>query len=610
LGEFFRVLVFLGFLIKLKGMNEYCKFKSIRTNKVNSFNKKNNNNSSKYNNAKSKKFNKNSTFIIKPRNTKTLKNSPKKVRFFAKINKSYVYSKSVFFKNPKLIKAVLGGKLIYFRGQKYLKNNNNYRLRTFLNKSSFNLSNSIESSYSPYWLNSKRKLTHTVFKQYKPTILNKFSFNTTSLIKNSSFIIKSGNFGLYNKIDGYSDLGIYKNKLVFNKKVYVSGDESLYNKALKKNKSEFSGLECTFYGNNSPLFFYIDKNFNLFGNEFNITQLSYSRYFNSVMSQGRSKYSNIYYNKHHLSVNKYGILFLKNLVSGSFYKNIPFFNNHLKFNKNILFYNKNYNNNLGNILGRLSFYWSFKCNKVTGKSIKYGSNINNRIIKLKINKLRSSSYYLKGMYGRRGFLSKKFQYINGSSNKRLSYFFDKNRPFFSKNSYKKLHKYSLRSFDNLGSNGDIVNNTQIDLYNRPLILKSNSVYKTRGLFFLNNKTNLVNIINTNTLVSFFKNPVYLYKLGNSNSILGTYSSCFNYLNRLGLGISNTNIIPSTKFKYSILKKVNNSSVNTKHGPLLTPWYYNNIVRFIEDVSGKKVFFQFYAFMAQEVSKDDIVRYKF
>ena len=42
---------------------------------------------------------------------------------------------------------------------------------------------------------------------------------------------------------------------------------------------------------------------------------------------------------------------------------------------------------------------------------------------------------------------------------------------------------------------------------------------------------------------------------------------------------------------------------------LTPLYYNTVIRFLENITGNKVFFQLYPFMYQDITKDYLVRYK-
>jgi len=69
------------------------------------------------------------------------------------------------------------------------------------------------------------------------------------------------------------------------------------------------------------------------------------------------------------------------------------------------------------------------------------------------------------------------------------------------------------------------------------------------------------------------------------------------------------LYPHTSFCFSIAKRVVNKSVNSKFRSGVSPWYYHNIIRFVESLTGKRALLQFYPFMAQQVSKEAIVRYK-
>jgi len=57
------------------------------------------------------------------------------------------------------------------------------------------------------------------------------------------------------------------------------------------------------------------------------------------------------------------------------------------------------------------------------------------------------------------------------------------------------------------------------------------------------------------------------------------------------------------------KKVLNSFSNKSFQTNIVPWYYNTLIRFIEDCSGKKVLFQFYPFINQEMTLEFVARYR-
>jgi len=116
------------------------------------------------------------------------------------------------------------------------------------------------------------------------------------------------------------------------------------------------------------------------------------------------------------------------------------------------------------------------------------------------------------------------------------------------------------------------------------------------------KTNLV------SLLFFLKNPDSYYLLK------GKGFSALSHLTEVMLSkYCNTslysNLVPHRAFGFTNVKRIFNSSVNSKYKSQVAPWYHHNIIRFAEALTGKKVLLQFYPFMAQQVSKDAIVRYR-
>jgi hypothetical protein len=72
---------------------------------------------------------------------------------------------------------------------------------------------------------------------------------------------------------------------------------------------------------------------------------------------------------------------------------------------------------------------------------------------------------------------------------------------------------------------------------------------------------------------------------------------------------NNNLSPHAIFRKKLCKKVLNSFTNKNFDENITPWYYHTLIRFIEHCSGTKIIFQFYPFINQLVSFDNIMRYK-
>jgi hypothetical protein len=71
----------------------------------------------------------------------------------------------------------------------------------------------------------------------------------------------------------------------------------------------------------------------------------------------------------------------------------------------------------------------------------------------------------------------------------------------------------------------------------------------------------------------------------------------------------SNLVPHSSFNKSVSKKVLNSFSNKSFQTNLVPWYYNTLIRFMEDCSGKKILFQFYPFINQEMTPEFVARYR-
>jgi len=152
-------------------------------------------------------------------------------------------------------------------------------------------------------------------------------------------------------------------------------------------------------------------------------------------------------------------------------------------------------------------------------------------------------------------------------------------------------------------------------------MSNTNLSQTQNFFYKNlNYTNdIFKYNNLNVILYFFKNP-FLLKLHNvftnntkqiamlqNLSQLSTYlDTKFGYSTK---GINYSNILPHNKFKYTYVKKFFSSFSNQKLRSNITPWYYHTLIRFLENYTGKKILFQFYPFVNQEISKDSIMRYK-
>ena len=162
-----------------------------------------------------------------------------------------------------------------------------------------------------------------------------------------------------------------------------------------------------------------------------------------------------------------------------------------------------------------------------------------------------------------------------------------------------------------------IDNTALKKLN---LLEIKNSKKTK-LFF-----NDLNFLNTRNSVVLFSKPQNIFKVLN-NSIflkqifltnksvrhnqslhLRLISKLINLKTLQTLKL-NTNLTPHSSFNKNLSKKVLNSFTNKNFDEDITPWYYHTLIRFIEHCSGTKVVFQFYPFVNQLVSFDNLMRYK-
>ena len=105
------------------------------------------------------------------------------------------------------------------------------------------------------------------------------------------------------------------------------------------------------------------------------------------------------------------------------------------------------------------------------------------------------------------------------------------------------------------------------------------------------------------LKSFLASPI-LRKQSFSNLI--TLNLNLNYFLNNNI---NTNLIPHPSFTKVINKKVLNSFTNKAFTSNIIPWYQHTYIRFIEEITGKKILLQYYPFLHQNVDTSATARYK-
>jgi hypothetical protein len=71
----------------------------------------------------------------------------------------------------------------------------------------------------------------------------------------------------------------------------------------------------------------------------------------------------------------------------------------------------------------------------------------------------------------------------------------------------------------------------------------------------------------------------------------------------------TNLLPDTSFAKVLTKTLVSTRSNSFLKENVTPWAYNNIIRFMEHVSGRRALIQIYSFMNQSMEDDYLILYR-
>ena len=208
--------------------------------------------------------------------------------------------------------------------------------------------------------------------------------------------------------------------------------------------------------------------------------------------------------------------------------------------------------------------------------------------------------------------------------------------FKNKNNYFKLNSlrttnnfYKLNNFKNKNTfNSNLSLNIKYNFFKKNLLIFKSFFFKYKFLTYnklkytntkkiqkLNKglKIKYFNYFNTyanNTYFIFF----YIFNLKYFSSIFLNKFKLINPLNQFFhkfnlINLTQTNLYPNFNFNYFFFKKIN-TFFNKKYVNLnFTPWYYNTLIRFIENFTGKKIIFQFFPYLSQEINKEFIIRYK-
>ena len=74
-------------------------------------------------------------------------------------------------------------------------------------------------------------------------------------------------------------------------------------------------------------------------------------------------------------------------------------------------------------------------------------------------------------------------------------------------------------------------------------------------------------------------------------------------------VSNSNLLPHASFRFVVSKKLINFFATQTIRTNFVPWYYNTLIRFLEEVTGRRSLLQFYPFVHQNLEKEAFVRYR-
>jgi len=129
-----------------------------------------------------------------------------------------------------------------------------------------------------------------------------------------------------------------------------------------------------------------------------------------------------------------------------------------------------------------------------------------------------------------------------------------------------------------------------------------------------NDARLVNQLYNNSLL--FK--YFLFNTSNRNDNVYSFFSKtavlpllkdltrFNFSSRITF-YQNSNLWPSSIFKYAVRRKILKEFTYNKFLPNVTMWYYNTLIRFMENCSGKKVYLKFNPFIENSLTFSDLAR---
>ena len=262
---------------------------------------------------------------------------------------------------------------------------------------------------------------------------------------------------------------------------------------------------------------------------------------------------------------------------------------HLIFFSNAFFFNKK---NTPPLLKKQKLKaWIFK---------KYFLKFMKSRFKIFIHKTKQFFFKIKHLFKRRLFTVKK---------KLSQEFLRKSKFFYKLFRFTSLESFTLKSIT-----------LQKPMYSSPFnflpTTKKKTNYTCTTGFFNTKLTDFQNIFcffrKEVVLTMFFFNSFYTKFYFNKFFIFNKKVNFF-YLYRLffffNFSFFFTNIVPHSIFKKVISKKIIATRVYSFISAHLIPWTYNNLIRFLEDCSGKKILIQFYNYITQNVTPEFLIIYR-
>lgn len=124
-------------------------------------------------------------------------------------------------------------------------------------------------------------------------------------------------------------------------------------------------------------------------------------------------------------------------------------------------------------------------------------------------------------------------------------------------------------------------------------------------FFFRNTSLLTFVLANNTLFKYVYTLItHQTKLSLTTLLLNLNSSLFGSTSH---PILNSNLLVTKSFSFSIQRRILKIFSYDKFSPNVTMWYYNTLIRFIENCTGKKVFVKFNPFIENSLTFNDLAR---